>query len=137
MIEVSATYEGELRCVATHGPSSSVLFTDAPTDNHGKGEAFSPTDLVATAFATCVMTVIGIVARREGIELRGMSARVEKHMVVQPTRRIGHMPLHVSIPGKVTPEQRRKLEAAARTCPVHKSLHPDVSAPIEFTYPDA
>lgn len=136
MIEVTATYDGDLRCVATHGPSRSVLFTDAPVDNHGKGEAFSPTDLVATALATCMMTVIGIVARREGLELRGMHARVEKHMVTEPTRRIGHLPVRVSIPGKLTPEQRRKLEAAARSCPVHKSLHPDVSAPIEFTYPD-
>lgn len=136
MIEITATYEGNLRCVATHTPSGDTLTTDAPVDNQGKGEAFSPTDLVATALATCIMTTVGIVARREGIDLHGMQARVEKHMQTTPTRRIGRLPVRITVPGRLTPEQRKKLEAAARTCPVHHSLHPDVDAPIEFAYPD-
>jgi putative redox protein len=136
MITITATYDGELRCTATHGPSGSTLVTDAPVDNHGKGESFSPTDLVATALATCTMTVMGILAQREGIDLRGMRVRVEKHMVNQPVRRIGRLPVRITIPGQPTPEQRRKLEASARACPVHRSLHPDIDAPIDFEYPE-
>jgi uncharacterized OsmC-like protein len=136
MIEITASYDGDLRCRATHGPSRSTLTTDAPVDNQGKGEAFSPTDLVATALATCVLTTMAIVAGRNGIELRGARARVEKHMVADPARRIGRLPMTVTVPGRPTPEQRQKLEAAARSCPVHRSLHQDVRAPIEFVYPD-
>jgi putative redox protein len=136
MISITATYDGDLRCTAKHGPSGQTLFTDAPTDNHGKGQSFSPSDLVATALATCTMTIMGIVAKREGIDLAGMHVRVEKHMVNAPVRRVGRLPVKITVRGKLTPDQRKKLEAGAKTCPVHKSLHPDIDAPIEFEYPD-
>ncbi len=135
MVTITARYDGQLRCVAQHGPSAASLTTDAPTDNCGRGASFSPTDLVATALATCAMTTMGIVAQREGIALDGMTATVRKGMVADPKRRIGALPLQIAIPGQPTAEQRQKLETAARTCPVALSVHPSISAAIEFTYP--
>ncbi len=136
MVTITARYDGELRCTATHGPSKSTVATDAPADNQGRGELFSPTDLVATALATCAMTTMAIVARREQIPFEAATATVEKHMVADPSRRIGRLPLTIVIPGKPTEAQRKKLEAAARACPVHKSLAPNVDAPITIEYPD-
>lgn len=133
MVTIQATYEGDLCCTAAHGPSNARLQTDAPKDNEGLGRYFSPTDLVATALATCVLTTMGIVARRHGIPLAGARARVEKHMNPAP-RRIGRLPVEVTVPGVFSPEQRKLLEAAAHGCPVHKSLHPDVDAPISFVW---
>ena len=134
MVEITATYEGQLRCRATHGPSQNELITDAPADNMGKGEAFSPTDLVATALATCVLTTMGIVAQRNNLDMTGATAKVTKEMVTQPTRRIGRLTLHVHMPSKLSPEDQQRLENAAHTCPVHKSMHPDVQMPITFTW---
>lgn len=137
-VEINVTYEGQLRCAATHGPSGATLATDAPVDNHGKGESFSPTDLVATALGTCVMTVMGIVAERNQIDLTGTRIHVTKEMVQQPIRRIGRLPVTVTIPAdkatKVSAADRTKLETAARHCPVHQSLHPDIDSPIEFVW---
>src|SRR5688572_4818015 len=133
MVTITATYEGDLCCTATHGPSSSTLQTDAPKDNEGLGRFFSPTDLVATALATCVLTTMGIVARRHNIPLTGAKVRVEKHMVDRP-RRIGRLPVELTVPGAFTPEQRKMLEAAAHGCPVHRSLHPDIDARITFVW---
>ena len=134
MVEISTTYQGQLRCSATHGPSGNTLLTDAPKDNMGKGEAFSPTDLVATALATCVLTTMGIVAQRNNLDMTGATAKVTKEMVSQPTRRIGRLALHVHMPTKLSPEDQQRLENAAHTCPVHKSMHPDVQMPITFTW---
>ncbi len=137
-VEINIVYEGQLRCAATHGPSGATLATDAPVDNHGKGESFSPTDLVATALGACVMTIMGIVAERNQIDLAGTRIRVTKEMVQQPTRRIGRLPVTVTIPAdkaaKVIDADRTKLETAARHCPVHQSLHPDIDSPIEFVW---
>jgi putative redox protein len=133
MVTISATYEGDLCCTATHGPSSAVLQTDAPKDNEGLGRFFSPTDLVATALATCILTTMGIVARRHGIELKGARARVEKHMQSSP-RRIARLPAEITVTGTFTAAQRQLLENAAHGCPVHKSLHPDVDAAITFVW---
>ncbi len=133
-VEISIGYEGSLRCKAVHGPSGQALQTDAPTDNMGKGEYFSPTDLVATALGTCIATTMAIVAQREGIELAGMKVHVTKEMTAQPTRRIGQLTTRITVPTKVTPEQKQKLEHAAHACPVHKSLHPDVKLPITFEW---
>jgi putative redox protein len=133
MVTIDATYEGDLCCTATHGPSSHSIQTDAPKDNEGLGRYFSPTDLVATALATCILTTLGIVARRRGIDLKGARATVEKHMNADP-RRIGELPVAVTIDGDYSEEQRTVLERAANTCPVHKSLHPDVDAPITFDW---
>ena len=137
-VEIDIVYEGQLRCAATHGPSSATLSTDAPVDNHGRGESFSPTDLVATALGTCVMTIMGIVAERNQIDLTGTQIHVTKEMIQQPVRRIGRLPVTVTIPGdkaaKVSAADRMKLETAARHCPVHQSLHPDIDSPIEFVW---
>lgn len=137
-VEIDIVYEGQLRCAATHGPSHATLATDAPVDNHGKGESFSPTDLVATALGTCVMTIMGIVAERHQIDLTGTRIHVTKEMVQQPIRRIGRLPVTVTIPAgqaaKVAAADRTKLETAARHCPVHQSLHPEIDSPIEFVW---
>jgi len=131
MVEIAIRYEGELHTRAKHGPSGSELETDAPKDNEGRGEAFSPTDLLATALGSCMLTVMGILARRKGWAIEGARARVEKHMVVEPVRRIGKLVVEFDMPA--LPESARTmLERAAHTCPVHQSLHPDVELDIRF-----
>ena len=132
MVEITVVYRGELRCEATHGPSGTVLSTDAPVDNEGKGESFSPTDLVATALGACMLTIIGIVARRHEIDLVGTIVTVKKEMVTSPTRRIGRLPVTIRFSRPLNPKQRTLLERAALTCPVHQSLHPDIDIPVEF-----
>lgn len=136
MVKITAEYAGSLHCTVRHGPSDAAIDTDAPRDNQGRGEAFSPTDLVGAALATCAMTIMGIVARKEGIELQGMSAELDKGMVAEPRRRIGSLPLRIRVPGALTAQQKDKLENAARTCPVASSLHQDIEAAIAFEYPD-
>ncbi len=134
MVKISTIYEGGLRCRATHGPSGTTLVTDAPTDNHGKGESFSPTDLVATAFGACMMTVMGIVAERHGVDLTGMKVETEKVMTAQPPRRIASLKTRLVIPLPADHPERARIEQAARACPVHASLHPDIDAAVEFTW---
>ncbi len=134
MVKVSSIYEGGLRCRATHGPSDTTIVTDAPVDNHGKGESFSPTDLVATALGACMMTIMGIVAERHGLDLTGMTAETEKVMTAQPLRRVASLKTRLTIPLPADHPQRQLLEQAAHTCPVHKSLHPDIDAAIEFRW---
>jgi putative redox protein len=130
---VEGSYLGKKRVRLIHGPSGTELLADAPRDNAGEGAFFSPTDLVAGALGACMMIIMGIVAERSGIDLAGMTMRVEKEMRSTP-RRIGGLSLALHLPAGLTEEQRRKLEAAARTCPVHQSLHPDVSVGVEFLY---
>jgi putative redox protein len=112
--------------------------TDAPTDNGGKGKHFSPTDLVGTALGTCVLTIMGIYAERNGIDIVGSRIHVEKHMASQPVRRIGRLEVVVTIPPdkatRLDEGQRERLERAAGHCPVHASLHPDVACEIRFVY---
>lgn len=134
MVEITARYQGSLRCEAVHGPSKAALLTDAPVDNHGKGEAFSPTDLVATALATCMMTIMGIYAARHGVDLAGMSARTVKEMTTEGPRRIAALRTVIEMPLPADHPHRAAFENAAHACPVHKSLHPDVHAPIEFVW---
>jgi putative redox protein len=131
MVEIAIRYEGELHTRAKHGPSGSELETDAPKDNEGRGEAFSPTDLLATALGSCMLTVMGILARRKGWPIEGARARVEKHMVAEPVRRIGKLVVEFDMPA-VPEGARTMLERAAHTCPVHQSLHPDVELDIRF-----
>ena len=130
---ITVSYLGELHCEATHD-SGSVLVTDAPKDNHGRGEAFSPTDLLATAYATCVLTIMAITAARLEIELAGATAHVEKIMSSDTPRRIVALPLTLAFPVAPSKENRRKLEQAAFSCPVHHSLHPAIEKPIEFVW---
>jgi putative redox protein len=134
MVVISGRYTGELRCEAVHGPSGSKLVTDAPADNMGRGEAFSPTDLVATALGSCIVTTMAILATRRGIDFSSATFSVEKHMAMEPVRRIARLPVTIRMSAAISQENRAVLERAAHTCPVHKSLHPDVDAPISFVY---
>lgn len=133
MVDISIVYQGELRCTAEH-PSGAVLTTDAPKDNHGKGESFSPTDLVATALGSCMLTIMGIAARKMQLDITGTKVSVTKEMVVQPIRRIGKLNTVITVPHPVSDEQKTQLEKAALTCPVHQSLHPDIALPITFQW---
>ncbi|MAQ87030.1 MAG: osmotically inducible protein OsmC [Candidatus Marinimicrobia bacterium] len=126
-------YKGQLRTEAKHLRSGRVIVTDAPIDNQGKGEAFSPTDLVATALASCMITIMGIVAERDGIDIEGVTADVDKIMSKEP-RRIGEIKIIITFKSKLTTDQRGKLERAAKTCPVSGSLHEDLKETIEFSY---
>jgi putative redox protein len=134
MVQIDIAYEGQLRCSAKHGPSGTVISTDAPKDNMGKGEAFSPTDLVATALGTCMLTTMGIVAQRNNIDISGATVSVVKEMVTTPQRRIGRLPVVIRVPTQLSPEDRQRLENAAMTCPVHRSMHPDVQMPVSFEW---
>lgn len=134
MVQIDVTYQGGLRCHAVHGPSGTKLVTDAPVDNHGKGESFSPTDLVATALGTCIPTIMGIVAEREQIDLTGMRITVQKEMSAELPRRIARLATRIVMPKGLNEQQRAKLEKAAHTCPVHQTLHGNVDLPIEFVY---
>jgi putative redox protein len=137
-VEINITYDGGLICTATHGPSKNTLTTDAPVDNGGKGAAFSPTDLVATALGTCMATVMGLVAQRNNLDIAGLQIQVIKEMTADPVRRIGSLKTRLTFPhGKLLSDtDRSKLRAAALACPVKQSLHPDVETPVEFVYPD-
>lgn len=134
MVVITGKYNGDLRCEAKHGPSGSTLVTDAPADNMGRGEMFSPTDLVATALGTCILTTMAIVATRRGIDMTSATFHVEKHMVADPVRRIGRLPVTIRMPASIGAEDRAVLERTAHTCPVQKSLHPAVDAPITFVW---
>lgn len=134
MVAMEMEYQGGLHCKAVHGPSGTALNTDAPKDNQGRGESFSPTDLVGTALGTCILTTMGIMARTLDVDLAGATASVEKEMTSAGPRRIQSLAVRIHIPGAVSAENRDKLERAARACPVHKSLHPDVQMPLEFTW---
>ena len=128
-------YEGQLRCTLTHEPSGSIIHTDAPKDNMGRGEAFSPTDLVAAALGSCMLTVMGIAAAKHNIDLKSTTVEVSKEMITSPERRIGKIGVLLKMCPGIPQEKRALLEAAAHSCPVHKSLHPDVQTPIQFIYP--
>lgn len=132
-VEIKGQYKGDLRVRLTHGPSQSVIETDAPTDNQGKGARFSPTDLVVCALGSCMMTIMGIVAKRDGINIDGAIFRAEKHMSESP-RRIGKIVLEFYMPSNLTDEQKKKLEKAAHTCPVHHSLLPEIEMDVKFNY---
>jgi putative redox protein len=134
-VEITGTYTGNLKMELTHGPSGAQLRTAAPVDNKGDGSSFSPTDLVAAAFGSCIVTTMAIVAEREGIDFTTASFRVEKHMQSDP-RRIGKLPVEVRMPAGLSADQRTKLERAGHTCPVHKSLLPEVEKEVRFVYPD-
>ena len=128
-------YKGELRTEATHLQSNTIIYTDAPKDNHGKGEAFSPTDLVATALGSCMISIMGIVAMKEGITpVDGAIAEITKVMYAEP-RRIGEIHVKLIFPKHAYTDKEKKIyEHAAHTCPVAKSLHPDIKQVVEFIW---
>ena len=130
MTLIDSSYEGQLRCQAQHGPSGTHLETDAPIDNQGKGERFSPTDLVATALSTCILTIMGIVAERHGWELEGCEARVEKTMTTEAPRRIALLRVWITLPAHLDAQQRALLQRAGEACPVKVSL--EGAVPMEL-----
>ena len=132
MVRIAATYVGDLTCEVVH-PSGVVLRTDAPADNGGEGREFSPTDLVAAALATCVLTVMGLSAKAQGVDIAGAEVTVEKEMSSSP-RRIGALTVQVRMPPGIPEAARAKLERAAMTCPVKPSLHPDVDVSVQFNW---
>lgn len=138
MVDIYIRYDGQLRCSARHGPSSTLLSTDAPLDNQGKGESFSPTDLCATALGTCMITAMGILAKKKGWNLDGIELHVQKEMTKQAPRRIERLPVRFSVPAAVAqaldPAQKHELERVARACPVALSLHPSVEVAISFDW---
>ncbi len=126
------SYQGDLRVKIVHDPSGTVLETDAPLDNNGKGERFSPTDLVVTALSACLLTIMGIVAKRDGIDLTNLTFKAEKQMATDLPRRIAKIIIEVTMPKHLTQDQRKKLENAARTCPVYYSLNSEIEKVISF-----
>jgi putative redox protein len=134
MVEMTASYLGGLRCEAVHGPSGGTFLTDAPVDNHGRGEAFSPTDLLAAALGTCMLTVMGIYAERHGISLAGARASMQKEMTSEGVRRIRRISVRIELPVSSEHPHRLALERAALSCPVHQSLHPEIEKPVEFVW---
>ena len=135
MVKIKIAYEGQLHCALTHEPSGTVINTDAPKDNMGRGEAFSPTDLVAAALGSCMLTIMGIAAAKHNIDIKGTTVQVSKEMITAPVRRIGSISVTLHMPAGIPEDKRNMLEAAAHSCPVHKSLHPDLQTPILFIYP--
>jgi uncharacterized OsmC-like protein len=134
MVTITGEYRGELHCTALHGPSGVSLATDAPRDNQGRGEAFSPTDLVAAGFVTCVATTMAIVARRHGVEIGGLRYEVNKEMAPDAPRRISRLTARFWMPGPARDVPAGVLEKAANTCPVHQSLSPSVEKVIELIW---
>ncbi|MCU0471075.1 MAG: OsmC family protein [Arcicella sp.] len=136
MPTVKTTYLGDLRTESTHLQSGNQLITDAPTDNMGKGEAFSPTDLLATATGTCMLTTMAIVAQRDDIELAGSAVEVTKIMSQTPPRRVARLEINLKMKTNIvlSAEQIKKLENTAHKCPVSLSLHPDIEQVISFEW---
>lgn len=136
MVKIDIQYEGQLHCSLKHGPSGMEISTDAPKDNHGKGEAFSPTDLVAGALGACMLTIMGIVAQRHNLKIEGARVEITKEMVQEPVRRIGKLTAIFNLPAGIPAAERPVLERAALTCPVHKSLHESIQIETKFNYLD-
>jgi len=136
MVEMKITYEGGLHCKAVHGPSGAIIVTDAPVDNHGKGESFSPTDLCAASLGVCMMTVMGIASQDRNIDMKGTVCRIEKHMSSDAPRRIVKINADFSFPVGIPIDKRELLRATAEHCPVAKSLNPEIDVNLKFNFPD-
>ena len=134
MATAQVTYQGNLRTMANHINSGNTLITDAPTDNNGKGEAFSPTDLVATSLASCMITIMGIKARDKGIDIEGIESEITKIMESNP-RRIKEIKVVIKMPTiEISHSDRKLLEKVAKTCPVAMSIHPDIIQTVSFIW---
>ena len=137
MVDIYLEYQGDLHCRAVHGPSSAVLVTDAPVDNQGRGESFSPTDLVATGLGACMATVMGIVARKHGYALEGTRVHVKKTMTATKPRRIAELAVEITLPKSATLSvagNRTALEQEAHQCPVRLSLLDAIVVPVRFDW---
>lgn len=134
--EIEVLYTGDLYCELTHKDSGAVIKTNAPKDNNGDGNGFSPTDLVGAALGSCMLTVMGIYARNHDIKLDGAKMNVIKHMVSEPIRRIGKLEVTLTMPTGIASDKRPILERVARTCPVHQSINPEIESILNIVYPD-
>ncbi|HYV46237.1 MAG TPA: OsmC family protein [Myxococcaceae bacterium] len=134
-VQMQVVSEPKLKCRLTHGPSGTVIHSEAPKDNGGTGGSFSPTDLVGAALASCAVTTMAIAAGRENVPWGETSAQVEKRMT-PPPRRIGELVLEITMPRELPKDQRARFEQIARECPVSRSLHPDLKVPMTFRYPE-
>ncbi|MEO7036689.1 MAG: OsmC family protein [Polyangiaceae bacterium] len=137
MVDIFVEYQGDLHCQAKHGPSSTVLVTDAPVDNQGRGASFSATDLIAAGLGTCMATVMGIAARKRGFALEGTRVHVKKKMTTSPPRRIAELVVEITFPKQATESvgaARAELEHEARQCPVRLSLLDAIAVPTHFEW---
>lgn len=134
MVQFDSEYKGGLRCEAIHAPSGAVLITDAPKDNNGQGRSFSPTDLVATALGTCIMTTMAIWAERSGVNLTGATFSTTKEMTTTAPRKIAKLTVKFQMPAGVSDEHRVRCEATAKACPVHHALHGNVELDVSFVW---
>lgn len=134
MVTMTGVYEGEKHCAITHGPSGNIIHTDAPKDNNGRGEAFSPTDMVGAALGSCIVTTMAIYAEKNGItDLKGSTFQVVKKMKTEP-RQIHELAVEITLPERLSTEERATLEKIAHTCPVTRSLNSEVKIPVVFHY---
>ncbi|MCD6048068.1 MAG: OsmC-like protein [Gammaproteobacteria bacterium] len=134
MTKMKAVYQGHLNCQIIHEQSGAKIETTAPKDNGGNGDKFSPTDLFAASLASCMLTVMGLAAKKHQINMDGATAEIEKEMVVAPVRRIGKLSVSLHLPAGIPVDKRELLEAAAHHCPVHHSLHPEIEVSVQFIY---
>ena len=132
-VTTTAIYEGDLKVAATHPDSGATLRTAAPIDNDGDGSSFSPTDLLGVAVGTCMLTIMGIVARRDGLQLEGTRVETDKHMVADPKRRVGRLDLRFTLPAGIDDAALDKLKRAAEMCPVKQSLDPRTEVCVTWT----
>ena len=133
MPDISIKYEGNLRTIATHHQSGSVILTDAPIDNNGRGEKFSPTDLFATALGSCMLTIMGITAKAHGFSVDGSSIDIDKIMSKKP-RRVFSIKISINLKGEFSNKEKQLLMKAAHHCPVSKSIDPDIDEQVTFNY---
>ncbi|MCK5296830.1 MAG: OsmC family protein [Alphaproteobacteria bacterium] len=135
-VEINAVYEGNLRCTVVHEPSGTTITTDAPADNGGKAETFSPTDLAVTSLGTCIITIMGLIAEKLNVDIKGTKVHMTKEMAAKPSRKIGSVKIIITMPKgiKLTDKEKRMLENAADACPVKHSLHHDVNIETKFVY---
>lgn len=134
MVRMTVTYKGELRCEAEHGPSGYRIETDAPADNHGRAERFSPTDLLGVSLASCMATTMSIKGRPHGWRLEGMKVQVEKYMSSEGPRRMVRLPVTLIMPSDFPAGDRALAEEIAATCPARISLHPAIEVPVTFIW---
>ena len=134
IVEIEINYDGELRCSAKHGLSGAIIETDAPIDNHGRGEAFSPTDLCASSLGVCMLTILGIVAKDHEVDIGDVRGRVIKEMSSDLPRRIAKITVEIEVPLPAAHPKRELIEQAAMSCPVHFSLHPDIQKEVSWKW---
>ena len=130
------TYRGDLSCEVKHGPSGTTMLTDAPTDNHGEGRWFSPTDLLGVSMATCMVTIMGLAARRHELDISGARVSVNKEMIADPHRRIRRLEVTITVPTRLDDKARKLMVQAAESCPVKRSLDPRVEVDLRFEWAD-